>query len=393
MRLSRRLTASIVAPTLLGAALAGCASGPIGRKTADVIIGADLAAGSPTDTAYARALQLMVDQINASGQLGQRRLALRIQDNRSDPAASLRNINALADDPAVSAIVTGSCTPCLTGAAKTVNEKKIPTIALMAADLRHIPPDGQRWIFKLGPNPADDASALRTDLRRIGTKRVAIVYSDDPASTDAFASLTGGDGYPYLSGIDVTATRQVKATATDISQAVGALVDAQPDVLAVLTGPDQAALAATSARAAHFNGRLYLDATAAGDLFLPRTAARAMNGAIMVFTPTLAIDDVIATTPAKASRKQWFVDYTSRYGAFNGAGAFAADAASLIAIGVARSGTGRDNIRNAIETAQFDGLSGPIRLIPKYHSGLMPQALTLLVVREGRWRLATSKLG
>jgi branched-chain amino acid transport system substrate-binding protein len=46
-----------------------------------------------------------------------------------------------------------------------------------------------------------------------------------------------------------------------------------------------------------------------------------------------------------------------------------------------------------IETSQFDGLSGAIRLTPDNHSGLMPQALTLLVVRSGRWRLTTSQLG
>jgi branched-chain amino acid transport system substrate-binding protein len=42
-----------------------------------------------------------------------------------------------------------------------------------------------------------------------------------------------------------------------------------------------------------------------------------------------------------------------------------------------------------LETSQTDGLAGPIRLTPDNHSGLMPQALTLLVARSGRWRLLT----
>ena len=41
-----------------------------------------------------------------------------------------------------------------------------------------------------------------------------------------------------------------------------------------------------------------------------------------------------------------------------------------------------------LETSQLDGLSGPIRMTPDNHSGLMPQALTTLVARGGRWRLA-----
>jgi branched-chain amino acid transport system substrate-binding protein len=109
----------------------------------------------------------------------------------------------------------------------------------------------------------------------------------------------------------------------------------------------------------------------------------------MVFTQILAIDDVLATTPAKAARKQWFRDYTSRYGTYSGVAAFAADATDLIADAVERAGDDRSRIRDILETSQIDGLSGPIRLTPDNHSGLMPQALALLVARSGRWRLAS----
>jgi branched-chain amino acid transport system substrate-binding protein len=109
----------------------------------------------------------------------------------------------------------------------------------------------------------------------------------------------------------------------------------------------------------------------------------------MVFTQILAIDDVVATTPAKAARQQWFRDYTSRYGSYSGVASFAADAVDLIAGAVARVGGDRDRIRDILETSQTDGLSGSIRLTPDNHSGLMPQSLTLLVVRSGRWRIAS----
>jgi branched-chain amino acid transport system substrate-binding protein len=157
----------------------------------------------------------------------------------------------------------------------------------------------------------------------------------------------------------------------------------------VLTGPDQAQLAATSAKAAGFTGHLYFDAAAASDQFIAPDAVAATDNASMIFTQTLAIDDVIATTPAKAARKQWFRDYTSRYGSYSGVAAFAADAVDLVAAAVARVGDDRDRIRDILETSQIDGLSGPIRFTPDSHTGLMPQALTMLVARSGRWRLAS----
>jgi branched-chain amino acid transport system substrate-binding protein len=389
VRLPRRLTASAVASTLLAAGLAGCDSGGDNSDTTEVVIGADLASSSPADTAYARALQLKIEQINASGELGNKRLVLRIQDNRSDQTASLRNIGTFADDPTVAAIVTGSCGVCATGAARTVNDKKVPLITLMGANLTDVQAISQRWVFKLGPNAGDDASALIAELQRTKTRKIAVLYSDDLYGNDAFNALTGSDSLTKA-GISLTASQKIKPAATDITQTVGTLTDSEPEALVVLADPEQAQLAAVSAKTAQYPGRLYFDAGAAGDLFIPQEASAAMNGATMVFTQILAIDDVVATTPAKASRKQWFRDYTSRYGSYSGVASFAADAADLIAAGVIRGGTDRARIRDVLETSQTDGLSGAIRLTPDNHSGLMPQALTLLVARSGRWRLATA---
>ncbi|MGX6602808.1 ABC transporter substrate-binding protein [Micromonosporaceae bacterium Da 78-11] len=386
MRFSRRVTASVAVSTLLAAGLTGCTSDDDASSSGTIVIGLDLNNSSAVDTAYARALQLRIEQINASGQLGGRQLALRTQDNRSDPTSSLRNIGGFADDPAVAAVVTGSCDECVVGAAKTINDKRIPTIALAASDAVTSPVTERRFVFKLGPNSTDSAAAMVAELGRVKASSVAVLTSDDLYGRGGAEAV---DAELKKTDIKVKATANIKASSTDIAQTVGTLTDSKPSVLLVLTAPDQATLAATTARAAGFKGRIYFDAAAAGNLFIPAAAAGATENTTMVFTQILAIDDVIATTPAKASRKQWFRDYTSRYGTYSGVASFAADAADLIADAVARAGTDRGRIRDILETSQVDGLSGPIRLTPDNHSGLMPQALTLLVARSGRWRLAS----
>ena len=388
MRLPRLATASVVASTLLLAGLTGCTSddGGSGGGSDTIVIGADLDNSSTVDIAYGRALRLRIEQENASGRLGNKKLVLRAQDNRADPAASLRNLNAFAGDPAVAAVVMGSCDNCVVEAARTIGTKKIPTVALAAADEVAQPIADRQYVFKIGPNSADSAATMVAELRRAKVPNAAILYSDDLYGHGGEKALTAELA---KANIPLTLSRSVKPTATDVSQAVGTLVEAKPAALLVLTGPDQAALAATSAKAAAFDGRLYFDAAAASDLFIPKAAAAATTSATMVFTQILAIDDVIATTPAKASRKQWFRDYISRYGSYSGVASFAADAVDLIAAAVARAGNNHDQIRTILETSQIDGISGPIRLTPANHSGLMPQALTLLVARAGRWRLAS----
>jgi branched-chain amino acid transport system substrate-binding protein len=387
VRLPRLATASVVASMLLAAGLAGCSSDDDeSSASGTIVIGADLNNSSTVDTAYARALQLRIEQVNASGQLGDRKLLLRTQDNRSDPTSSLRNISTFADDPNLAVVVTGSCDECVVGAAKTINDKKIPTIALAASDEVADPVADRRYIFKLGPNSADSTAALVAELTRLRTKNVSILFSDDLYGRGSDAELK-----PKLknAGIKIKARVAVKPTATDITQSVGTLTDTNPAALIVLTAPDQATLAASAAKQAGFGGRVFFDAAAAGDLFVQPAAVQAVNNTTLVFTQILAIDDVVATTPAKSARKQWFRDYTSRYGSYSGVASFAADATDLIARAVTRAGADRNRIRDILETSQVDGLSGPIRITPDNHSGLMPQALTLLVARSGRWRLAS----
>src|SRR3954452_5146395 len=114
VRLPRLATASVVASTLLLAGLTGCTSDDGASGGGDtVVIGADLDNSSTVDIAYGRALQLRIEQENVSGRLGSKKFVLRIQDNRPDPATSLRNINSFADDPTVAAVVMGSCNDCI----------------------------------------------------------------------------------------------------------------------------------------------------------------------------------------------------------------------------------------------------------------------------------------
>ena len=111
----------------------------------------------------------------------------------------------------------------------------------------------------------------------------------------------------------------------------------------------------------------------------------------MIFTETLVIDNVIATSPAKAARQTWFNDYTAKAGTYHAYSSFAADAVQIIVEAINQfDSTDRLAVRDAIEGTQIDGLSGPIRIRVENHSGLSPQALVTVVAQGDRWRPATS---
>ncbi|MEU8183415.1 ABC transporter substrate-binding protein [Micromonospora sp. NPDC049044] len=379
--------ASAVASTTL----TGCQFGGAEQDTSPIVIAVDLelsGAAATVGQTYQRALELKRDQLNSSGVLNGRQIRLKVKDNRSDAAESLRNIADFSSDSQVSAIIMGGCSECAVGAVGTINEKRIPTIALAASGAIASPVAERRYVFKLGPNAADSAAALTNELRRNNIRKVGALVSDDDYGREGVTALKS-----ELDKVGIKLREQrVKTTDTDVNQQIQQLVAGKPDALVFWTPPEQASLAATSAQQTTFRGSLFFDAGAAGDLFLG-AAAKATERATLIFTQTMVIDDVIATTPAKAARRQWFQDYTARFGGYNGSSSFAADAVQLIANAELRAGgevgkVDRDGLRNVLETSQLDGLSGPIRLTPDNHSGLMPQALTTLVARNGRWRLA-----
>ncbi|WP_344611352.1 ABC transporter substrate-binding protein [Dactylosporangium salmoneum] len=365
----------------------GCTDANAGND-ADVVVAASLElSGNAADlgVAYQRALELRAAQINASGLLGRRRVTVRFQDNRGDPAIASSQITAFTEDPSVVAIVTGACAECTIGAAERIDARRKPTIALSPVAEVSAPVSQRRYIFRLAPNADDNAVVLGRELGRAGQRRLAFLSSDDAYGRGGTDALTREAG---KIGAKVVAHAQYAPSDADLGHAARAALAGNPDAVVVWGYPPQAALAVAALRGDGYHGQVYLDADAAGDLFLGGPAANT-DGTALVFIQTLAIDDVIATTPAKAARRQWFQDYTSHYGTYHGHASFAADALQLVANAVARSGSiDGETLRARLETSQIDGLSGPIRFTPNNHSGFMPQALTMLEARAGRWRLA-----
>lgn len=389
--------------TAVVVALAGCSviadeSGPEPvRIAADLQLTGD---GSALGTVYRNALELRVEQVNQQGLLGDRQLELEVHDNRSDPATSTANIERLAADPDLAALITGECGECVVSAVDAINTRGIPTIALAATDVSN-PVDERPFLFKLGPNANHTAFALTTALADAEVATIAMVTSDNPYGEAGLAAMNDA-----TEGTDVEVVlNEPVGGGADLAAVAGRIASYDPDPGFPLDpeaeelGPDavvlwtSAALAgetANSLRAAGYEGPLYLDAGAAGDLFPAGTTRDALAGAQLVFTETLVMDEVVATSPAKAARKTWFRDYTARFGTYHAYSSLAADAVALVVDAVNRAGgtPDRAQVRDTLENSQLDGLTGQLRLTPVQHSALASRALTLVTMRGDRWRLA-----
>jgi branched-chain amino acid transport system substrate-binding protein len=350
-----------------------------------IVIGADLelsGVDAAIGSTYQRALQLKIDQINAAGGAGGHPIQLAVRDNHSDPAVAVGDVSDLLNQPDLAALVLGACSECRAAVAKTIDAKKVPTISLAPAKVDA----GSEYLFKLAPNIDNDADALAGQLKDNQVKKFAILTTSDTNGDEAKTALAAQAPKVPATVVD---TERFKPSDTDLSQPVRAALAKSPDVLVISAFPTQAGQAAAAARAAGFKQLMFFDSLAAGDLFLQTgLATAATDGAVMVAPQSLVIEDVIANTPAKSSRRDWFTAYTTRYGSFSGYSLYAADAVQLVANVVTSTGTAdHDRLRDAIENSQFDGVAGPLRFTPQQHSGLMPQALVAVKAEQSRWRL------
>ncbi|GIG57316.1 branched-chain amino acid ABC transporter [Longispora fulva] len=387
MRKPRILVALLSLAVVAG--MAGCAAEDKKAPAGEIKIGASLELSGATasiGTTYEKALKLKVDQINKAGGVNGRKINLVIRDNRTDPAEGLKNVNYFIDNEKVAAIIGGGCSNCIIPAKPVAAAKKVPIIALGAASGITNPIAESKFVFKISPNPVEDATVIVNELQRKGVTKIGLISVKNVYGQDGKKNVTE---LAQAKGIQVVAAEEFNQDDKDMTVQVSKIVEKKPDAIVTWAVMPAAGLIAQALSTAKFSGGVYLDAGAGAELFV-KGAQDAAENTFMVFPGILAINDAVATTPQVTAQKAWFKDYSTAYGNYSGFASFGADAVSMIAAAVTKTGsTDPEKLRDAFETIQLDGMTGPIKMTAENHSGLQADALKIVVVKNGEWRLAS----
>ncbi|WP_250004649.1 ABC transporter substrate-binding protein [Actinoplanes sp. M2I2] len=388
MRLRGVLPLTLTAAVL--AAMAGCAADEeqAGSGTDEIVVGASLELSGPTasiGTAYQKALELKAAQLNEGGTLGGRKLKVVVRDNRTDNNTSVTNVNALIKNEGADALILGGCSACGLAALTTITENKVPAIALASASALTNPVAERAYVFKISPNPAQDATVIVSELKRKQVSKIGLISVNNVYGQDGQKSVTEAAG---KAGISVGAAEQFGQADTSVTVQVSKVVAAKPQAVVVWAVSPAAGTVVKALRDARYGGQIYLDAGAGAELFI-KGAGAAAEGTNMVFPKVLATDDIDTATPAGKDRKAWVDAYQKANGDYSGFASFAADALQSIVDAVSRAkAADPQGIRDELENEQIDGVSGPLKFSAEEHSGLQPAALGILTVRENRWVLA-----
>jgi branched-chain amino acid transport system substrate-binding protein len=388
----RRLAAALALLALAALpALTGCTGSSASAGSKDPLtIGASLSltgGDAEIGKVYQDALKLEVDLLNAKGAVPGRQIKLSIKDDGSNPTTAAANIKAFQSDDTVAAVVTGPCDDCVTQAAGQIDKSTMPVISLAPSSPPATAMATGTSLFKLTPNASDSVQTLVGQVSANNATSMAVV-AQNGAYGDAAAAASVAAG--KKAGIKVATPVRLGSAPDAAVQTVLANQEKMPDAVVVIADPTDAASVASGLSQNGYHGGVYLDSVAADSLFLAGNAT-AENNAYLVYPQVMAMDDLVASTPAKASQKQWFDNYTSQYGSYAGPSSFAADAVQLIGMAATASrSVDRGKLRAAIETTSFAGLTGIIQFTPANHAGLNPRSLVLLRAVNGRWHQTTA---
>lgn len=392
-----RTLAVVLSLGLTGSALVACGT-VTGSDEKPIVIGASVEqTGRAADLGrgWYNALKLVEDQINDEGGALGRPIKVDIRDNKSEPQEAVRIAQDFAGDeevvahvgPGLSGSTIGPDLDKDPGVIPIVEKAGLPTVAMASATPITPPGKPYKYVYKTSPTTLQDAKIIIDRLKQDNVKTVGILVSDD-----AYGAAGAKDVEDTARQTGIAASTEkfpLKApTKAELTAAIDKIATQKPQAIIVYciwpVAKDVANLIATKGLAQ----KTYFSTGAGADLFTKGVGAAA-EGVYMSHPEILAMDHTTATSPADLKRKDFFADYSQRYGTYSGFASYSADALQLVveAIKKAKS-TDRNKIRDALETLEYDGLTGNFRMSPTDHHGLDDDSMTVMTVRNGGWVLA-----
>jgi branched-chain amino acid transport system substrate-binding protein len=376
-----------------GALLAGC-SDAVGSTAGDgrggeLLIGANLeltGVGSTMGKLQEQALKVGADQINSVGiPFGDGRLKVRllITDNGGKATAAALHTQNLIEQEKVSAIIGGTTVETTRAMISVAESRRVPLLCLNSGDDMTVPLPERKFIYQLGPNASDVASAIARELRKMNLTNVAVLASADGHGEAGVRALPRA---LLATGRKLKSIVRLPQSGRAYDAVAERIVEAKPKAVIVWAQAPISAAAVAALRTAGYKGRIFLDPGAGADETLGGPNSAAMEGTHILHPAVLAGAPLMATSPSERAARVFIYRYIQQYGAFGGFAPYAADALTLIAT-AARRGVTVDpqRLRGRLEAGSQEGIAGAYVFQPISHGGLEPDALTLFTARQGAW--------
>ncbi|MGH3329198.1 MAG: ABC transporter substrate-binding protein [Streptomycetales bacterium] len=385
-----RRAAALALSAGLVLAVSGCAeqqgdSSGGGDDSGPIKIGAVLditGAGASLGVPERNTLRMLAKEVNASGGVDGREIELIIEDDQSTEDGAAKAVNKLVSQERVDIVLGGTRSGPSLAMRPVAEQGKVPMISLTANQLIV---DDATWVFKTAQNDrvviekmiAHMASKGYTTL---GLARDATAFGEGVA--EMFAEIGKAEG------VKVVRTVKFAPDATDFTAQMVNLRDARADINVIWGIPPAVALAQKAYRQLGIDAPLMQSHGIGNQVFLD-TAGASADGLIAPIGRLLVADQLSESDPQKQVLLDFIKRYQQEFGESPSTFAGHAYDAFHLAIGAFEAvGTDRQKVRDHLEHVDnFIGVTGTFHMSAEDHSGLGSDALVLVTVENGEWKL------
>ncbi len=314
-----------------------------------------------------------------------------VLDDATDPTNAVKNTRKLIGEHQVDAIIGPNLITNGMAMADVVNEAKVPMLSIAPIS---VPADKHAWAFRVEPTAGVMVSRVVEDMKAQGVKTVAFIGFSDSWGELLLKALTDATA---AAGIQLVATERYARTDTSVTGQTLKVLSARPDAVFVGGSGTPAALPQTTLRERGYKGPIYQSHAVANREFL-RLGGKNVEGARLPVAPVLVAEQLPDGHPNKAAGVAFLQTLEGKLGAdsrstFAGAAWDAwllLEGAMKTSLQTAKPGTPefRDGIRKGLEaTANLVGVNGSYTLSAEDHGGYNPNAVVLIEVADGKWKL------
>ena len=239
--------------------------------------------------------------------IGGEKVNLIILDDASDPSKGASNARRFITDDKVDMIFGGSITTVSVAIAPLALEAKTTQIAISPVG---VPPDQERWLFRLPQGFAVMAHPIVEHMKKNGVKTVGFL-----GYTDAYGELWLKEFTKQgeAAGIKVVAAERFARSDTSVTPQALKLVSANPDAMLVVASGSGAAMPHKAVIERGFKGKVY-QTHAAATPDLVRIGGKDVEGAYVVSGPAVVAEQLPDSHPSKTVAVDFVTKYEAAYG-------------------------------------------------------------------------------
>lgn len=331
-----------------------------------------------------RAVELAVEQANKAGGVLGRQVELILEDEKGQPTEALAVANKLINVDKVDVLVGITTSGDGQAAMPTIMKAGVPWVATVAANVFSQPP--QKWVFQFVPTTGATMERTLAYLKQKGWTKFALLNDSGAYGVDAEKVALAKTG---TYGLTMVAHEKFNQGDTDLGSQLTKVKSANPQAIIVWTTDARATASAFKAAKSMGITAPLLGCSGNFNQTLISLAGPAGNGAQAALAKTFVMD----TLPDSDPQKKLLLGYRSAFLAKFGAdadyvkGDFSYDAVNILLEAIRRTGgTDKDKVREQLDKMQnWQGISGKITWNPNKRTGIGPDDLAIVELRDGKW--------